>query len=569
MTLEQIGLSVRLERRWPLQLLLTAAGAWAVLALLRLWPAPPLDVALAVLPPLCVAAFAGALLAQAAREMPLEAVEARLAGARAETEALRDALASLESHLDEAAAKAAVLAAALAGDAPSLAGQAAALAVTAASLQNSGQAARTTAESLLASLPVMKTQVETIGQGLSVIGEDAAVQLRATEAMLTRVQAQNADASSRIDMALTGLASQVVRIESASKETTDAIAKRSYALDGAVDGVLLRASTAFADIEERLTELLDRLDAGLDGAGGALSKTGEDGVRLFTQRFDILIRTSKAMEEALAAHAEAAEHIQLRLADGEALAGRMTTPLATLAASAETLAGQTAASLSDVESKLTRIVINTESIRAASVDLDAGESRLVELARTLATQLSETRTSLAALEDAASAAASMGANTGERLADQAGTILDRVKAVDDRLDSIETRFITRERSTLARDAQRLMASLSTQFGDLATLLNLPIPEADWAAWLKGDRSALPASVHALLDDEDQRRIARHFAHDPLFRAAALRFLDGFETLIARLLGDREGEALAATMLSADFGKLYVRVGEAAGRGAGA
>lgn len=567
MNLDQLGLSVRLERRWPLQLLLGAAIVWAVLALLAVWPAAPLAVALAVLPPLCLAALTFALLPAAAREVPLETVEARLAAARAETEALLAALDTLNNALFSATEQAGVLTSSLATDTPGLAREAAALALTATSIDASGTAARATADALSASLPVIKAQVETIGQGLSVLGEDAGVQLRAVEAMLARVQAQNAEASSRADLAITALTAQVSRIEAASRDTTDAIAKRSYALDGAVDGVLLRASTAFADIDKRLTELLDRLDSGLEGAGGQLTRAGEEGVRTFTQRFDTLIGTSKALEGALAGHAAVAETIQARLTEGEAFAGRLAEPLAGLADHAETLAGRTGASLADAEAKLTRLAISTEQIRTASADLDAGESRLVHLAQTLDQQLAETRTGLAALQDAAAAAAGMGEDTGHRLATQAETILARVQAVDARLDAIETRFVTRERSTLARDAQRLMAGLSTQFGDLVQLLNLPVPEADWAAWLKGDRTALPASVRGLLHEDEQRQIARHFAHDPVFRAAALRFLDGFETLIARLLGDREGDALAATMLSADYGKLYVRVGEAAGRNA--
>lgn len=563
--MEQIGLSVRIERRWPLQLLLGLALVWAALAVAHLWPAPPLDIALALLPPLGLAAFALALLPAAAREVPLEDIEARLAAARAETDALHTGLDTLNAILHAATTQASALAAALASDAPSLASEAAALAAAAATLETSATTAQAAAAALGSNMPVLQAQIETIGQGLAVLGEDAGVQLRATEAMLARVQAQNADASSRADLALTALTAQVARIEAASKDTTDNIAKRSYALDGAVDGVLLRASTAFGDIDKRLTELLDRLDAGLDGASSQLTKVGEEGVRRFTQRFDTLIGTSRTMETALAAHEAAAGSIAARLGEGEQAASRLAAPMASLAGNAETLAGRTIASLSEAEAKLTKLAISTEAIRAASAELDEGESRLVALAHTLERQIADARNSLAALEGAARAATAMGEDSGQRLAEQAGAILARVHAVDERLDAIETRFITRERSTLARDAQRLMAGLSAQFGDLVELLALPVPEAEWTAWLKGDRSALPASVKALLGEEDQKRIARYFAHDPMFRAAALRFLDGFETLIARLLGDREGEALAATMLSADYGKLYVRIGEAAGR----
>lgn len=563
--MEQIGLSVRIERRWPLQVLLALALVWAVLAGLRIWPAAPLDLALALLPPMGLVAFALALLPVAAREVPLEDVEARLAAARAETQALNTSLDSLNTALDAAVRQTSALSAALASDSPALKAEAAALSATVATLETSAAAAHAAGSALSTSMPVLKSHVEAIGHGLAALGQDAGVQLRAVEAMLGRVQAQNADASAGADLALTALAAQVGRIEEASRQTTDAIAKRSYALDGAVDGVLMRASAAFDDIDKRLTELLGRLDHGLEGADSALIKVGEDGVRRFTQRFDTLLNTSRTLEAALAAHEQSASEIQARLNDGEQAASRMAAPMAALANSADKLASNTATSLSEAEAKLTKLAISTDAIRAVSVELDEGESRLVALAQALERQITDARDSLASLEAAASSATTMGEDSGHRLAEQAGIILGRVQAVDDRLDAIETRFVARERSTLARDAQRLMAGLSSEFGDLVELLNMPIPEAEWTAWLKGDRSALPASVKTLLGDDDQRRIARYFAHDPVFRASALRFLDGFEALITRLLGDREGDALAATMLSADYGKLYVRVGEAAGR----
>jgi len=134
-----------------------------------------------------------------------------------------------------------------------------------------------------------------------------------------------------------------------------------------------------------------------------------------------------------------------------------------------------------------------------------------------------------------------------------------------RVDEVEARFARRERSTLARDASRLMAGLSANVGEMAHLLQMEVPEAQWRDWLRGDRSALPAVVRPLLAPEDQRLVRRHIEHDPAFRVEALRFLDQFEVLIARLLGDREGDGLAAVMMSADIGKLYIRVAEAAGR----
>jgi hypothetical protein len=60
-------------------------------------------------------------------------------------------------------------------------------------------------------------------------------------------------------------------------------------------------------------------------------------------------------------------------------------------------------------------------------------------------------------------------------------------------------------------------------------------------------------------------MASLYQHDPDFRAEAAQYVGLFEDLIQRLLGDRDGEALAATMLSSDVGKIYVAIAEATER----
>ncbi len=579
--------------------------AWVVLAgvqaALTLPPSPSplalLQAALTLLPGLVVAGLALAWLPGKPVPTPLDDAEARLAAVRQQAEALEASLARLDSRLAGIADQTAALAAAAGPDAAGLGRQAESLAAHGARIAADAATAREAADRLAAALPPLASGVETISGGLATLGEDSMVQLRAAEAMLARVQAQTLEAGSRADAAIAALASHFARLDEASKETTSAIAKRSYALDAAVDGVLERADATMASIAERLVATLGRLDTGLDGAGRQLTLLGDEGVRLFGQRLDALIEVSRMLDERFATHGRAADGLQTSLTATIATADTLASPLADaatalaglesgqqrLADQSTALAATLADRLADAEAALARFVAGADALDACSLrltrttegavvtlgdataSLDAGDARLAALAAALAGQFAAARATLAELE----AAAQTATGTSHRAAEQATArlvgLVETVSQTESRIGEIETRFAVRERGTLARDVSSLMAGLSATIGDIAGLLQLDVAETEWRSWLRGDRSALPAAIRPLLDSEEQRRIGRHVTHDPAFRAEAGRFLDQFEHLIARLLGDRDGEALAATLLSADIGKLYIRLADAAGR----
>jgi chromosome segregation ATPase len=592
--------------RSRLLLVVAAALLWALLAGVEaaqsLPPAPGLpgllSVLLAILPGLVVAGLALAFMpSNEAAPMPLEDPVARFAAARSDAEALEASLVSLEPRLAAIAAQVSQLAQTTHDEITGLASGAEALARHGNLLATAGEQARTVTEALGGALSPLATSVETIRTSVTVIGEDAGVQLRAVEAMLARVHSQNSEAASHADAAIAALASHFTRLDDASKESTAAIAKRVYALDAAVDGVLARADSSVAGIAEQLIAALSRLDTGLDGAGRQLTLLGDEGVRLFGQRLDALVEVSKQLDTRLQSHDTALDSLQGRLTGSVEASQALAAPLAAatqsvasldagqqrLLGNAADLAAQFAARFAECEAALARFTdaaqtldahglrlgqstdVATANLSAAAAALDAGDARLGALAATLVGQFSAARTVLTDLEAAAQSATSSGQRAAEQATARLLGLVEAIGQTEARIDAVETRFALRERNTLARDASGLMASLSANIGDLAQLLDLEVAEADWRNWLRGDRSVLPALIRPLLDNENQRRISRHIVHDPAFRSEATRFLDQFEQLLARLLGDRDGDSLAAVMLSADIGKLYIRLADAAGR----
>ncbi|WP_426169830.1 hypothetical protein [Sandarakinorhabdus sp. DWP1-3-1] len=175
------------------------------------------------------------------------------------------------------------------------------------------------------------------------------------------------------------------------------------------------------------------------------------------------------------------------------------------------------------------------------------------------------RAQLVEIQAATTRAAETGQELSRRLAAQMVKMVEAVAAAEARIDDVETRFALRERSSLAAQSMRLMGQLDTALIDVARLLALPVGEDEWARYLRGDRGAFARAVVPLLDRDMSRRLARLQTHDEAFKTSAATYIQAFESMISGLLGDRDGEALAATLLSSDMGKIYVAIAEAAER----
>ncbi|MBC7522671.1 MAG: hypothetical protein H7268_16460, partial [Sandarakinorhabdus sp.] len=175
------------------------------------------------------------------------------------------------------------------------------------------------------------------------------------------------------------------------------------------------------------------------------------------------------------------------------------------------------------------------------------------------------RQQIAAIESATARAAGTGQHAAARLAGHMLRLVETVDAVETRVREVETRFAVRARDSLTRRSAGLIRQLQAGAIDVAKLLAIKIGDDEWAGYLKGDRSVFARAVAARLDRDTARQIGRLFEHDTEFRADATRFCDIFEALLKRLLGDDDGDALATMMLSSDLGKIYVTIGDAAGR----
>ena len=295
-------MSIRVERRWPLWAVLAVALAWLAAALAGATP-PTLAtlpaLALALLPPLALLLLVTALLPPGRDPLPLVEAETRLENAVATATILAARLGEIDAHLASSTAHVEGLATATAATLPGLGGSAEAISAVAADVARSGADAGAVIDTLAASLPALVATVDTLAMTMARSAADGAAQVASLTAALADAEVRQQAASSAAHADIAAMTAQLGQIDAASQASTSVIAKRAYALDAAVDGVLARSSAALESLRADFAGELDALAGRFAETRDALAGVGND---------------VGAIEAALAGLANGGEAVSARLA---------------------------------------------------------------------------------------------------------------------------------------------------------------------------------------------------------------------------------------------------------------
>jgi DNA repair exonuclease SbcCD ATPase subunit len=150
----------------------------------------------------------------------------------------------------------------------------------------------------------------------------------------------------------------------------------------------------------------------------------------------------------------------------------------------------------------------------------------------------------------------------ERLTRQLITIGETAAAIEDRIEHERAVRDEQDSEALGRRVALLIESLNSTAIDVTKILSNEVTDTAWAAYLKGDRSVFTRRAVRLLDSGEAREIFRHYENEPEFREQVNRYIHDFESILRRVLADRDGSPLGITLLSSDMGKLYVALAQA-------
>ncbi|HEX8191818.1 MAG TPA: hypothetical protein VF552_02875 [Allosphingosinicella sp.] len=160
------------------------------------------------------------------------------------------------------------------------------------------------------------------------------------------------------------------------------------------------------------------------------------------------------------------------------------------------------------------------------------------------------------------AAVASARRASERLTRQLVTIGETAGAIEARIDAERRVREEKDAESLSRRVALLIESLNSTAIDVTKILSNEVTDTAWSAYLKGDRGVFTRRAVRLLDSGEAREIMRHYENETEFREQVNRYIHDFESMLRRVLADKDGSPLSITLLSSDMGKLYVALAQA-------
>ncbi len=342
------------------------------------------------------------------------------------------------------------------------------------------------------------------------------------------------------------------------------------------DGLTERAGSLGAALAGISADLRDELPAALRTVEEQAGRTREAVEAVVPIVADIETMTGNAAarlgdgEAALALQQEAVETLLARIGEGSASAQEQLRALGAAAeearAAAQRIAADTGPELIEALLRVREAAgqASERAREAISAAIPASAAALGEASReALEKAVSETvERQMAELSAVSERAIETARRASERLTRQMLSLGETAAAIEARIDEERTEREEKESENFSRRVALLIESLNSTAIDVTKILSNEVTDGAWTAYLKGDRGVFTRRAVRLLDRNDAREIARHYEEEPEFREQVNRYIHDFESMLRRILADRDGSPLGVTILSSDMGKLYVALAQA-------
>lgn len=169
-------------------------------------------------------------------------------------------------------------------------------------------------------------------------------------------------------------------------------------------------------------------------------------------------------------------------------------------------------------------------------------------------RLNEVQTTAARAVDAAREAS-------DRLTEQMLTLGRSASALEQHMEQVTAEQREKDSEAFARRVSLLIDSMNSASIDVGKILSDEVDDKAWDAYLKGNRGVFTRRAVRLLDGSESRDIRAHYETDLEFQQAANRYVHDFESMLRRVLAERDGGMIAVTLMSSDMGKLYAALAQ--------
>ncbi|MCY7271971.1 MAG: hypothetical protein LH485_07985 [Sphingomonas bacterium] len=364
----------------------------------------------------------------------------------------------------------------------------------------------------------------------------------------------------RVRGELDAIAGQSGQHEGAMETLAERMAGLRQSLDGLTSDIQGQLSTALGDAEGGAQRLLDTSVAARPHIESARDAAVEAGMRLENGAGAI-----EAQHDRLAALLAA---VDTGVGGAERRLGELSTAIAAAGAEASHLSAETGpalvAALLQVREAAAHAAERAREAISAVIPASAGQlSDAAHVA--LETVIRDTLIAqLAEVEGVTARAVESARGASERLTQQMISIGQSASALEQHF--IDTNDSQRERDSesFARRVSLLIDSMHSASIDVGKILSDETDDKAWSAYLKGDRGVFTRKAARLMGNAEARAIDAHYETDLEFQQSVNRYVHDFEAMLRRVTAERDGGAMAVTLMGSDMGKLYAALAQVAG-----
>ena len=273
---------------------------------------------------------------------------------------------------------------------------------------------------------------------------------------------------------------------------------------------LAATSAQIAEQRDRFSALLANVDDGVEDAQSKLAQLASTLVQVEREAASLSSETGPALIASLVQVKEAAAHAAERARD-------------TIAS----VIPDSANKLSEEAAKALEQVIH-DSIEERLRDVEKVAAKAVESARA----------------------------ASDRLTGQVITLGQSAAALEAHIERTSKEQREKDSEVFAKRVALLIDSMHSAAIDVGKIMADEIDDKAWSSYLKGNRGVFTSRAVRLIGGSETRAIRAHYDEDPEFQRSVNRYVHDFESMLRRVLAERDGGMIAVTLMSSDMGKLY-------------
>jgi hypothetical protein len=166
------------------------------------------------------------------------------------------------------------------------------------------------------------------------------------------------------------------------------------------------------------------------------------------------------------------------------------------------------------------------------------------------------------VETVAAQAVDAARSASDRLTQQMITLGQTASALEAHIEHTNKEQREKDSEAFAKRVALLIDSMHSAAIDVGKILSDEFDDKAWGAYLKGNRGVFTSRAVRLIGGSETRAIRAHYESDPEFQRSVNRYVADFESMLRRVLAERDGAMIAVTLMSSDMGKLYAALAQA-------